>query len=144
MRTLFRSWFSLFVWSQGYEFISWTPLRLRLWWPCNCSQFFTKQVTPTYPQDFILPFSRLSNSGDVYPRLYSTVLPSFELRWCGQERGHDINTIAAETLLGLVRVLPVPPEQLYAFSLVDSRVELCTCYLIYIQVFHPWTAGTVL
>ena len=52
------------------------------------------------------------------PSLCSGVLPSFKLRSCGQEHGHDIYTIAAETLLGLVRVLPVAPEQSYAFFLV--------------------------
>ena len=59
------------------------------------------------PQDLQLqPFLHETRHFCLPPRPCSTVLPSFELRCCCQERGHHIYTRAAEILMGLVGVLP--------------------------------------
>ena len=53
------------------------------------------------------------------------VLRPFELRSCGQERGNDIDTMAAEMLLHRVRVLPcVPQEHLHGKTTTNVMTEI--------------------
>ena len=117
--------------SGGYEFRSRGPVALRPWRPCSCSHSLTKHAYRTYPHNLVLSFSRLSNSGVV--------------------RDSDLDNTPAETLLGVVRVLPcIPSEQRHVVSLVSSRVEFFTFYFIQVSLpmpgvhtlFHPSTAGT--
>ena len=72
------------------------------------------------PQPFL---EEIHHSCLLSPHTCAIVLLSFEPRRCGQERVDDNDTIAAETLLGLVRVLPrVPPDHsLYVFVAIIYR-----------------------
>ena len=96
--------------SQGCEFSSRAPLPLRPSRPCSCCTHRPHETS------LVLP-----------PRPCSPVPPSFQLRCCGQERGHDIFSIVAEVLMGFVRVLPCVPPELY----------FVTSYHMHIRVVNP-------
>ena len=69
----------------------------------------TKQLTSAYLQGLVLRFPRLSNSGAVVKSVVVILI------------------VAAEVLMGLVRVLPCVLSELYFF----------TSYYMHIRVFHP-------